>query len=118
MSEACFAGEGDLGDGDMVALFLCREVLKVLLTLLLGVKPKPPNEVRDAGFVLAGTCLAGDRGRLDSLARFPSLVLGLLLPLVPFRLKLELGRGGGGIGLSIGEKKLDRRRSLGVDGRF
>jgi hypothetical protein len=83
------------------------------LTLRLppGVKPKPPRDVRDAGLALIGAFFAEGRG---GFAKVPSLVPGLLLMLLA-RLMLEDGRGGGPMGLST-EKKLDRRRSFGVDG--
>lgn len=59
--------------------------------------------------------MAGELDLLGGLTKLPSLVPGRLL-LFPFRLRLEEGRGGGPIGLSTGLKKLDLRRSLGVDG--
>lgn len=76
-----------------------------------GVNPNPPSDVRDAGLALAGAFFADGSG---GLAKPPSLVPGLLLMLLA-RLMLDNGRGGGPIGLST-EKKLDRRRSFGVDG--
>lgn len=69
--------------------------------------------VRDGGWELKGAFFTAKFDRLDGLPTPPSLVPGLL----PFLLRLELGRGGGPMGLSTGLKKLDRRRSLGVDGR-
>jgi len=83
------------------------------LTLRLppGVKPNPPSEVRDAGLAVMGAFFADGRG---GFAKLPSLVPGLLLMLLA-RLMLDDGRGGGPMGLST-EKKLDRRRSLGVEG--
>ena len=83
------------------------------LTLRLppGVKPKPPRDVRDAGLAVWGAFFAEGRG---GFVKVPSLVSGLLLMLLA-RLMLDDGRGGGPIGLST-EKKLDRRRSFGVEG--
>jgi len=83
------------------------------LTLRLppGVKPNPPRDVRDAGLAVMGAFFADGRG---GFAKVPSLVPGLLLMLLA-RLMLDDGRGGGPIGLST-EKKLERRRSFGVDG--
>jgi hypothetical protein len=76
-----------------------------------GVKPKPPRDVRDAGLALRGAFFVEGTG---GFTKVPSLVPGLLLMLLA-RLMLDVGRGGGPIGLST-EKKLDRRRSFGVDG--
>lgn len=74
-------------------------------------KPKPPIEVLAAGLADAGAFFAeGMAGFL----KLPSLVPGRLLTLLA-RLKLDAGRGGGPIGLSA-EKKLERRRSFGVEG--
>lgn len=71
--------------------------------------------VRVEGRALAGAILVGPallRGLEEVL---PSLVPGLL-PALPFLLIAEAGRAGGPIGLSGGLKKLDLRRSLGVEG--
>lgn len=83
------------------------------LTLRLppGVNPNPPRDVRDAGLAVRGAFFADGRG---GFAKVPSLVPGLLLMLLA-RLMLDDGRGGGPMGLST-EKKLDRRRSFGVEG--
>ena len=115
---ACLVGDGDLSDGGTVSLMSSRLLLGVLLMFLPELNPKVPNEVLDAAFALAGTCLAADSGRPNGFTKLPSLVPGRLPPRVPFRLKLELGLGGGPMGLSTCEKKLDLRRSFGVDGRF
>lgn len=115
---ACFGGDGELGDGGMLLSTTSWLVLKALLTLLCGVKPKPPSEVLDADFALAGSLVAIDEGLPTGLPKLPSLVPGLLVPLFPLRLRLEAGLGGGPIGLSTGEKKLDRLLSLGVEGKF
>ena len=115
---ACFGGDCDLGDGRTELWLSSWRVREMLLALFCGVKPKPPSEVLDAGFALAGALFTTADDLPNCLAKFPSLVPGLLAPLLPSRLRLEAGRGGGGMGLSIGEKKLDRRLSLGVDGRF
>jgi hypothetical protein len=115
---ACFDGDGEAGDGGTALLTTSWLFLEVLLTLLCGVKPKPPSEVLDAGFALAGSLVAIDEDLPISLPKLPSLVPGLLDPFVPLRLRLEAGRGGGPMGLSTGEKKLDRLRSLGVEGKF
>ena len=111
-------GEGDPGDGGTGAGILNWLPLDELLTLLCGVNPKPPRDVLEADFALAGNFVAIAGVLPNGFAKLPSLVPGLDVPLVPFRLRLEAGRGGGPIGLSTGEKKLDRRLSLGVDGRF
>ena len=73
--------------------------------------------VRVEGLALAGAILVEPallRGLEEVL---PSLVPGLL-PALLFLLIAEAGRAGGpiAIGLSGGLKKLDLRRSLGVDG--
>lgn len=115
---AGFDGEGELGDCGTECLALSLLILELLLTLLCGVKPKPPRDVLEAGFALAGSLVAIDDGLTKGFAKLPSLVPGLLVPLLPLRLRLEAGRGGGPIGLSVGEKKLDRRLPLGVDGKF
>jgi hypothetical protein len=73
---------------------------------------------REAGFALAEKCLPVSAGLASGLPKEPSLVPGLLPFRLALRLMLETGRGGGGmaIGLSIGLKKLERRRSFGVPG--
>lgn len=81
-----------------------------------GVKPKPPNEVRVVGFALKEVGFVSIEPRPSALAKEPSLVPSLLLRSLPFRLRLEGGLGGGPIGLSTGEKKLDLRLSFGVVG--
>lgn len=83
-----------------------------------GVNPKPPKEVRLAGFALELTGFTAVDARPAALANKPSLVPGLLLRSLPFLLILDAGRGGGPIGLSTGEKKLDLRLALGVVGTF
>lgn len=72
--------------------------------------------VRVAGLALEDIFLVGIAGLANGFAKEPSLVPGLLPLLLPARLKLDPGRGGGPIGLSTGLKKLDRRRSFGVEG--
>jgi hypothetical protein len=109
-----FDGEGDLrDDGGTEVLLSVRVPKDEALVLLAGVKPKPPREALVAGFALAVPLLAADRP--DNCPKLPSLVPGRLPPLLPFRLRLELGLGGGPI--CPGEKKLDRRLSFGVVGR-
>lgn len=92
------------------------EALGILLEAR-GVKPKPPREalvsrlaLEEVGFETEGFPTAA--------ANEPSLVPGLLLRSLPFLLKLEAGLGGGPIGLSTGEKKLDLRLPFGVVGTF
>ena len=100
----------------MSEIFELETLLEILRVVLLETKPNPFNDFRDADFALAG--LIAERGRLNARSKLPSLVPGRLPPLLALRLELELGLGGGPIGLSTGEKKLDRLLSLGVDGRF
>lgn len=83
-----------------------------------GVKPNPPREVRLAGFALELVGFADVDARPTAFANEPSLVPGLLLRSLPFLLMLDAGRGGGPMGLSMGEKKLDLRLSFGVVGTF
>lgn len=87
-------------------------------SLLRGVKPKPPSEVRVAGLALCEVVCVEDVALLIALAKDPSLVPGRLLLSLPFLLMLEAGLGGGPMGLSAGEKKLDLRLSFGVVGTF
>jgi hypothetical protein len=101
---------GDGGTNDLEAGSLVAEE-ELTLRPPFGVKPNPPSDVRDAGLEVDGAFLADGRG---GFAKVPSLVPGLLLMLLA-RLMLDVGRGGGPMGLST-EKKLDRRRSFGVDG--
>jgi len=103
-----------MGDGGTAVFELWSFVWNDALTLRRvppGVKPKPPSDVRVAGFADAdGLWPTGNAG----FAKLPSLVPGLLL-LLPGRLMADAGLGGGPIGLST-EKKLDLRRSFGVVG--
>lgn len=73
-----FVGEGALGDGGTAVFELCSFVWKDVLTLRHvppGVKPKPPRDVRVAGFADAdGLLPIGKAG----FAKLPSLVPGLL----------------------------------------
>ena len=78
--------------------------------LRVGVKPKPLMDDRVAGLALAEPLFAEVR-LIGRTVLLPSLVPGRLPPLLPFRLRLEAGRGGGPI-WPAGEKKLDRRLSL------
>lgn len=68
-----------------------------------------------AGLALAGAFLTGSPALLVGLEKLPSLVPGRLLLLLVL-LMAEAGLRGGPIGLSGALKKLDLRRSLGVDG--
>lgn len=110
---ALFEGEGERGCWTS----RLAEGFDALGNLLVvrGVKPKPPREVLVAGFALEEI---GIDALPTALANVPSLVPGLLLRSLPFLLRLEAGLGGGPIGLSIGEKKLDLRLSFGVVGMF
>ena len=117
-----FAGEGDLGTGGRspkICCFVLNAVLTLLRFALAGVNPNPIAVplAFGVGFALDGTLFAGEAG-LAGLANKPSLVPGLLAPLLPFLLMAEAGRRGGPMGDSTGEKKLDLRRSFGVAGIF
>lgn len=119
-------GEAAVGKEGAASFGPSSRLLNAALTLRRlppsGVKPKPPKDVLVAGFELVGLRLYSDEDLSNGLTKLPSLVPGLLFPLLPFRLRLEPGRGGGPInppiGLSTGEKKLDLRRSRGVVGRL
>lgn len=108
--ERCGSGMRSLSNSGFDALGSLVEVR--------GVNPKPPKEVRLAGFALELTGFTAVDARPAALANKPSLVPGLLLRSLPFLLILDAGRGGGPIGLSTGEKKLDLRLALGVVGTF
>ena len=102
---------GDGGTSDFEVWSFDENDEELMLRLPPGVKPNPPRDVRDAGLALMGAFFVEGTG---GFAKVPSLVPGLLLMLLA-RLMLDVGRGGGPMGLST-EKKLDRRRSFGVDG--
>lgn len=96
----------------MLCFVVCVAGNELILDVIFVVRP-----VRVEGLALAGAMRVGPAllsGREEVV--LPSLVPGLL-PDLPFLLIAEAGRGGGGpMGLSGGLKKLDRRRSFGVDG--
>jgi hypothetical protein len=110
-------GDGDLCGGNAfcnVGDFMLPKVVFTLRRLSVeGVKPKL-RPFGNAGLALAGSCLAGEAGLTCLGTIDPSLVLGLLWLLC--RLSADAGRAGGPMGDSTGEKKLDLRRSLGVEG--
>lgn len=109
-------GDGERGSGGGWSLLVYA--FDALGSLLRGVKPKPPSDVRVAGLALWERGCVEDVARLMAVANDPSLVPGRLLRSLPFLLILEAGLGGGPIGLSAGEKKLDLRLSFGVVGMF
>ena len=94
---AFLEGDGDLGDGGTGAAIPNLLVPEELLPPFCGVKPKPPRDVLETSFALAGNFVAIDDALPMDFAKLPSLVPGLLVPLVPCRLRLEAGRGGGPI---------------------
>lgn len=89
-----------------------------ILLFARSVKPNPPRDVLAKGLALNEVGFVAVDALPTALANEPSLVPGRLLRSLPFLLRLEAGLGGGPIGLSTGEKKLDLRRSLGVVGTF
>jgi hypothetical protein len=113
---AFFEGEGDLGGGGSGSLV--ADVFDALGNRLRGVNPKPTRGVLVAGFALEEAGFTDAAGLPAALAREPSLVPGLLLRSLAFRLRADAGLSGGPIGLSAGEKKLDLRLSFGVVGIF
>ena len=115
---ALLDGEGDRGTGGISSCVANGFEALGSRLLVRGVKPKPPRDVLAAGLALDEVGLALDVALPTALAKEPSLVPGLLLRSLPFLLRLEAGLGGGPIGLSTGEKKLDLLLSLGVVGTF
>ena len=96
-------------------------MLKAVLTLLrfalalAGAKPSPTGVILEADLALIVPLLTGEAGLgAVGFTNNPSLVPGLLL--LPFLLSAEVGLGGGPMGDSSGEKKLDLLLSFGVDG--
>ena len=110
-----FAGDGERG-GSGSLLGAAFDALGIPLDTR-GAKPKPPRDVREGAFTLDGVGFFVNGALPAELAKVPSLVLGLLRSL-PFLLRLDAGLGGGPMGLSMGEKKLDLRLSFGVVGIF
>lgn len=95
---------------------LLSDALTLLRCALLAVEFRPPFDVLIVDLTLVGALLTVEEGIPESFGKVPSSVVGRALLLLPCRLRVESGRGGGAIGLETGEKKLERRLSFGVDG--